>query len=410
VRILFLNQYFPPDPAPTGILLKEVADALVEAGHEIIFASAGQDYRAGQQKGSRMKRELSGLWRIWKTGLSAGKIDVVVSATSPPLLVVVGAMIAKLRGARYCHWLFDMYPQLATALGEISNGPPAMIFRMATRWAYRSADCVVALDDDMAAMLKRWGAKTRIIPPWIFGTLLEARAKALKAVFAEEKAMARGEPVTMRTEPVWLYSGNLGRAHEWRTLLDAQKLLEASGTNWRLVFQGGGPAWPAAQAYAKELALTKCDWRPYMPEGELPASLLAATVLVITQRPETCGLLWPSKLALAMSLCRIISPSPVAWHMREMGVHMAMCQGILWIGPVDRAIARTLKKAGGSGVFPPGDAEGVAKWVQTGEGGGDEELGERTDPRATRDAGIAEWVEIITGSTAPPEPAVAGKP
>ena len=41
VRVLFLNQYFPPDPAPTGILLAEMAGALREAGHEVAFASSG---------------------------------------------------------------------------------------------------------------------------------------------------------------------------------------------------------------------------------------------------------------------------------------------------------------------------------------------------------------------------------
>ena len=67
MRILFLNQYFPPDPAPTGILLREIADALAVAGHEVAFASSGQEYRAGQGRGSRYRsitcRTLSGLAR-----------------------------------------------------------------------------------------------------------------------------------------------------------------------------------------------------------------------------------------------------------------------------------------------------------------------------------------------------------
>jgi len=120
VRVLFLNQYFPPDPAPTGILLREVADALAAAGHQVMFASSGQDYRGGpggQRPGSRMQRELQGLWRIFCSALGAGHVDAVVSATSPPLLVIVAGIIASLRRARHYHWLFDMYPELATALG-----------------------------------------------------------------------------------------------------------------------------------------------------------------------------------------------------------------------------------------------------------------------------------------------------
>ena len=365
VRVLFLNQYFPPDAAPTGILLKEIADELVAGGHEVVFASSGQEYREGQKRGGRMRRELEGLWRLFRAALGAGKVDAVVSATSPPLLVLIGAMVARLRGARHYHWLFDMYPELATALGEIPDGRTARMFAMGTRWAYRKADCVVALDEDMAGRLNAGGpgglgrVRVRIIPPWVFASLLKARE-------GERLEMAKGGE-----EAVWLYSGNLGRAHEWRTLLDAQGLLEAAGARWRLVFQGGGPSWPLAQEYAQRMGLTRCEWKGYVPEEELPGALLAADVLVVTQKPETCGLLWPSKLALVTAL-----PRP-----------------ILWVGPTDRAIARELKGMPQAGVFAPGDADGVAKWL---EGRGlSGECGYR-DPVAIRAAGLREWVEMVT--------------
>jgi colanic acid biosynthesis glycosyl transferase WcaI len=62
----------------------------------------------------------------------------------------------------------------------------------------------------------------------------------------------------------------------------------------------------------------------------------------VTQRPETRGLLWPSKLALLERLPR----------------------SILWVGPTDGDIARRLVARGGAGVFAPGDATGVAAWVE----------------------------------------------
>jgi hypothetical protein len=176
---------------------------------------------------------------------------------------------------------------------------------------------------------------------------------------------------TVGFERIWVYSGNLGRAHEWRTLLDAQRAVEEAGGEWRLLFQGGGPSWPAAKETAEGLGLKRCDWRAYVAEDELPASLLAADVLVVTQKPETCGLLWPSKLALVTSLPR----------------------AILWVGPTDRAIARELKGMPQAGVFAPGDADGVAKWL---EGRGlNGECGYR-DPVAIRAAGLREWVEMVT--------------
>lgn len=362
MRVLFLNQYFPPDPAPTGILLSEIADALAAAGHDVLFASSGQDYRGGQKRGSRLRRELRGLWALFRAALRAGRVDAVVSATSPPLLVVIGAVIAKLRRARHYHWLFDMYPELATALGEIPGGPMARIFSVAARWAYRGAECVVALDEDMAARLEGYGIRSRVIAPWVFESLLKARAAL------EQDGRHGPHGLADSDAPIWLYSGNLGRAHEWQTLLDAQRLLEASGAPWRLVFQGGGPAWPLAQEYARQAGLVRCDWQPYVPEDQLPASLLAADVLVVTQKPETSGLLWPSKLALVTSLPR----------------------RILWVGPTDRAIARDLATLPQAGLFAPGDAAGIAQWLS-----GPQTVCTVRDPVAIRAASLREWLEII---------------
>jgi colanic acid biosynthesis glycosyl transferase WcaI len=361
VRVLFLNQYFPPDPAPTGILLGEIADALAAAGHQVAFASSGQDYRAGQKRGSRLLRELRGLGALFRAALFAGRIDAVVSATSPPLLVVIAAAIAKLRRARHYHWLFDMYPELATTLGEIPESRLTRLFYAATRWAYRRADCVVALDQDMAARLKGYGVTATIIPPWVFQSLITYRA-----------AQPLSPAVPDRPERIWLYSGNLGRAHEWRTLLDAQRLLEIAGSPWRLVFQGGGPVWPVAREYAAQLGLTRCDWRPYVPEDQLPASLLDADVLVVTQKPETCGLLWPSKLALVTSLPRTI----------------------LWVGPIDRAIAGDLGSLPQAGVFLPGDAAGIARWLADADPARPVLL---RDPVAIRAASLQQWVDIVGG-------------
>jgi len=64
-------------------------------------------------------------------------------------------------------------------------------------------------------------------------------------------------------------------------------------------------------------------------------------VMIATQRPETRGLLWPSKLALATLL-----PRPV-----------------LWVGPVDGAVAKWLQFTTQCGVFAPGDVEGIAAFV-----------------------------------------------
>ena len=149
-------------------------------------------------------------------------------------------------------------------------------------------------------------------------------------------------PPPAPTQWTWIYSGNLGRAHDWQTLLAAQAELEGRAVDVTLLFQGGGPQWAAAQRRATELGLRRVQWRSYVPESHLGSTLLQAHCLIATQLPAVRGLIWPSKLALMLGL-----PRP-----------------ILFVGPQEGSIAALLKPRPRTGVFAPGDFAAVARWVE----------------------------------------------
>ena len=325
MRFLFLNQYFPPDPAPTGILLRELADHLGARGHAVEFVAAQQAYRTGQQQGGRLAREMAALLRMGWSGMRRQPPEVVIAGTSPPGLTFVAALIARRHHARAMHWIMDLYPEIAVALGEIRSGLLSKTVSRAMGWAYRSAERVVVLDEDMAERVRDYGVESAIVPPWVFDSIL-----------------AQPLPTLVPSEPwTWIYSGNLGRAHEWQTLLEAQALLEKCDAKITLVFQGGGPAWPAAQERAQALGLRDCQWLPYIKEADLPTTLLRAQACVVTQLPAARGCLRPSKLGFALTL-----PRPIAW-----------------VGPTDGAIARELRRYAHAGVFAPGNARALADWL-----------------------------------------------
>lgn len=357
-RYLFLNQYFPPDPAPTGILLREIADELVAVGHEVDFVAAGQEYRAMQGRRGRIFREARALWRMFVAGRNARRPDVVVAGSSPPMLAVVAELVAQHHRAKAVPWTMDLYPEVATALGEIPEGWPDDLLAYFMGCAYRCAAKVVSLDEDMSWHIKRYGVGPKLIRPWVYGSLL---ARPFPAI----------EPASPWT---WIYSGNMGRAHEWLTLLQAQAIIEQRDEDVRLLFQGGGPERAAAQRWAAWLKLQRCDWQPYAEENDLPAALLRASVCAATQRPEAIGCLWPSKLALLLAL-----PRP-----------------ILWIGPTEGAIVAELRKHSHAGIFEPGDARGVAEWLlECKRIGAERKTSPAVDPRAHRKASLAAWVDLL---------------
>lgn len=358
MRILFLNQYFPPDPAPTGVLLRELADRLQAAGHTVDFVAARQDYRAGQRKSGRMLREAKALGRMLLDGCRRERADVVISATSPPCLLLVATLVAFWHRAKGVHWIMDLYPEIAVSLGEIRDGWPAKMIGKAMGWAYRRAKAVVVLDEDMAERVRRYGVQPKVIGVWVFAPVI-AQAKR-----------ATAEP----TEPwTWIYSGNLGRAHEWETLLAAQAILEKRGAGIRLLFQGGGPARAAAEARAAELGLQQCEWKGYVDEAELPDALRRGQVLVVTQLPAAQGMLWPSKLGLILSI-----PRPT-----------------LWIGPTEGAIARKLRPLPQAGVFAPGQADEVADWLTALKSALGKTSLPAMDPGEHREAMLATWQRLL---------------
>jgi colanic acid biosynthesis glycosyl transferase WcaI len=358
MRILFLNQYFPPDPAPTGILFRELADSLEAEGHVVDFVAARERYREGQARTGRMKRELMALGSMLLDGLQRPKADLVISGSSPPCVLVAATLIAAFHRAKSVNWAMDLYPEIAVTLGEVREGFLSRCLRSLMGWAYRRTDRVVVLDEDMAECLRGYGVKAACIRPWVFHSVLPQLAIANEAPDSEW---------------TWIYSGNLGRAHEWETLLEAQALLENQGSQARLVFQGGGPARPAAQARAEELGLKHCLWTGYVEEEDLPQSLLRGSVLAVTQLPAVKGMLWPSKLALLLSLPR----------------------AILWVGPENGATARMLKRLPSAGVFAPGQVREIADWLASRQSMGAESVTRAVHAAAHREESLERWRALV---------------
>jgi colanic acid biosynthesis glycosyl transferase WcaI len=321
VKLIFINRFFHPDHSATSQMLSDLAFALAGRGSEVAVITSRQRYDAPADTlperetaggvaihrvwTSRFGRAnligrtidyatfyLAAAWRLWRLARPG---DVVVAKTDPPMLSVIALPVCRRRKAWLVNWLQDIFPETAQALGiggRAARAPFALLRWLRGR-SLRAADMNAVLGRRMAARVADLGVpaeRIRILPNWADGTNIvpvEAAANALRRDWGLGDAFVVG------------YSGNLGRAHEVETLLEAMALLEARAAALQRpvlwLFIGSGALLEVLKAEVGRRRITTVRFKPYQPRERLAASLSAADVHLVSLRPELEGLIVPSK-------------------------------------------------------------------------------------------------------------------
>lgn len=325
-RILLINHYKLPDPAPTGRLLCELGEMLEDHAWEVqIIDGAKGNY--GNKKSGKLDYLLAH-GRIFLRSLFSKKADVILSLTDPPCLLLTSWFLSKIKRAKLAHWVMDLYPELAHSLGELSSSSLNTKIKSLMDFGIQNTDLLVVLDSDMR---DRISSKAKIIPPWVEDDTLVKDSQGYT-------------PREISSSFKWLYSGNLGRAHDWKTMLDAQKILENKNVDSHLIIQGRGAMIEDAKSYQKNKGINNIIFRDYAPKEKLVQYILEVDASVVSLLPELKGMLWPSKLALLQYINR----------------------PIFWIGDSQSAPASLVNShGGGSKAFDVGDSEKLASHIFT---------------------------------------------
>jgi glycosyltransferase involved in cell wall biosynthesis len=379
VKLIFINRFFHPDHSATSQLLSDLAFALARRGHSVAVVTSRQRYDAPGETlppresiggvavhriwTSRFGRAnlagraidyatfyLSAAWRLWRLARAG---DVVIAKTDPPMLSAVVGPLCRWRRARLVNWLQDIFPETAEALGVGGRAGQALfrLLRGQRNRSLRAAHMNVVLGRRMAGRVLDLGVpdeRMSIVPNWADGgniVPVEPGANALRAAWQLEDAFVVG------------YSGNLGRAHEIDTLVQAMAILEAqetraaqgaavpeqepaaahqngaghgkrewgagsgewvlraphpplpiphstlpsdhdgpSGRPVRWLFIGSGALLDALKAEVARRGLASVRFKPYQAQARLAESLSAADVHLVSLRPALEGLIVPSKL------------------------------------------------------------------------------------------------------------------
>ncbi len=219
-----------------------------------------------------------------------GRGDVVVAKTDPPLISLVVSCAAALRGAVLVNWLQDLFPEVASVL------TPGLLPRWLERLlvaardkSLRRAAMNVVLGESMRSRLLAARVdprRVRIVPNWADPAGVVPQSVATSV--ARRRLGLEGRFVVG-------YSGNLGRAHEFETLIGAARLLR-SDARFAFLITGGGAKAEALRAAVRAEGLDSFFFQGYQPAELLSDSLAAADVHLVSLLPALEGLIVPSKI------------------------------------------------------------------------------------------------------------------
>ena len=344
MKFLLLNQTFHPDVASTAQHLSDLAVALADRGHQVDVIASRRAYDQPEQlfpkfedwRGVRIRRIattafgktakrrraadfasfiLTCCWQL----LFVPKPDVVVALTSPPLISFIGALYARLRGAKFVYWVMDLNPDEAIAAGWLREGSiAARGLHSLSRFSFRHASRIVALDRFMRERIVAKGIpadKIVVLPPW-------SHDEAVRFDPVGRQRFRTTHGIADRF--VVMYSGNHSPCHPLTTLLAAAREL-ASDRRFVFLFVGGGSefrkiqqsfAAPTPDSPRSTAGNIFC--LPYQPLDQLSGSLSAADLHVVVMGDPFVGVIHPCKIYNILSIgAPLLCISPDPSHLSE---------------------------------------------------------------------------------------------
>ncbi len=348
MRLLVVCPHFEPDLAPTGVVMAAIVDQLREAGHRISVVTSLPWYRLHrvepQWRGRLVRSEVplaaaGGAARVTRVhpfptdkrsvvaraagyaAFSAVASAVAVGpaarpagpgpgakgpegvlAMSPPItLAMVGWAAAQRWRAPLVFNVQDVFPDAAIEVGAIRSPGVAAAARQIERLAYRLADAVTVLSDDIAADVKakidpRWNTRVQMIPNFVDADRIRP-ADRLTYYRAEHDL---GERVVV------MYAGNVGLSQPLGIMLDAARALRHR-EDVVFVVNGAGSALQALEAEAA--GLPNVVLVGYQPQERLAEVLASADIHVVALRRRLARCSVPSKLYSILAAGRAVVAS-----------------------------------------------------------------------------------------------------
>ena len=321
-RLVFVNRFFYPDISATSKMLSELAFELANNDYKITvitglsaYDDPGKVFSKSETIGgveiirvckNRFNRtnylgrliDLIRFYALLTVVLlkQVKQTDILICKTDPPLLIVLGALVKRIKHCRLISWNQDVFPEIAVSY--FNNFILKFLYKFLRRIrtsALKRCDQVIVISDSMRSKLGELGiSKVSVIENW---------SQSLDADL--EKVSALKKSWQIDNQFVVAYSGNFGFVHDYGTIRQVIEKLK-NDQQIKFLFIGSGKYSEALQKHVVANQINNVIFKPYQPGEKLAETLAVADIHLITFRADMEGLVYPSKFYGICSAARPI--------------------------------------------------------------------------------------------------------
>ena len=323
--ILVLNQYYRPGVEATANLLADLCEDLAKSYDVTVVTGRlqGRDDLPNDEvlNGVRVLRTRSTAFERTKISqrginyvtymadsfvraLSIRRPVLVLCMTDPPIVGDLGVAIARRFQAPLLVISEDVFPEIATELGRLTNPLLVRVLRGLVGFYLKRADHIVAIGARMRERLIAKGAepdRITVIPNWV--------DTAFVVPGPRENEWAREQKLTDKF--VVMHSGNVGHAQNLDNLVRATTFLRDLD-DLVVPIVGFGARHAEISELARRVDADKVWFMPYQPRELLPDSLGSAHLHYVGLAKGLSGFVVPSRLYGVLSAGRpvIVAADP----------------------------------------------------------------------------------------------------